>query len=83
MNLKKKQKQYKWTYLQNKNRLTDIENKLIVTRGERKGGINWDFGINRYRLLCIKHIDKDLLCSTGNDTQYLIITYKGKESDKE
>ena len=28
---------YKWTYLQNKNRLTDIKNKLMVTKGERGG----------------------------------------------
>ena len=28
-------KKYKWTYLQNRNRLTDIENKLMVTKGER------------------------------------------------
>ena len=26
-------KWYKWTYLQNRNRLTDVENKLMVTRG--------------------------------------------------
>ena len=31
-------KWYKWTYLQNKNRLTDIENKLMVTKGKRWGG---------------------------------------------
>ena len=29
-----------WTYLQTRNRLTDIENKLIVTKGEKGGGIN-------------------------------------------
>ena len=34
-NLKKKRKRYKWTYLQNRNRLTDLENELMVTRGER------------------------------------------------
>ena len=28
---------YKWTYLQNRNRLTDIENKLTVPKGERGG----------------------------------------------
>ena len=28
-NLKKK---YKWTYLQNRNKLTDIENKLMATK---------------------------------------------------
>ena len=26
--------------LQNRNRLTDMENKLMVTKGERRGGIN-------------------------------------------
>ena len=30
-------KWYKWTYWQNSNWLTDIENKLIVTKGEREG----------------------------------------------
>ena len=25
---------YKWTYLQNRNRVTDVENKLMVTRGK-------------------------------------------------
>ena len=30
-------KWYKWTYLQNRNRPTDIENKLMVTKGERGG----------------------------------------------
>ena len=35
-----KKKWYKWTYIQNRNRPTDIENKLMVTKGERGGGIN-------------------------------------------
>ena len=26
--------QHKWTYLQNRNRLTDIENRLVVSKGE-------------------------------------------------
>ena len=25
-------------YMQNRNRLTDIENKLVVTKGEQEGG---------------------------------------------
>ena len=34
-------KRYKWTYLQNRNRLTDVENKLMVNKGGREGrGIN-------------------------------------------
>ena len=31
----KKKKRYKWTYIQNRNRPTDIESKLIVIKGER------------------------------------------------
>ena len=39
-NLKKK-KWYQWTYLENRDRLTDFENKLMVKKGERwQGGIN-------------------------------------------
>ena len=33
-------KREKWTYLQNRNRPTDIENKFMVTKGERWGGIH-------------------------------------------
>ena len=33
-NLIKKKKRYKWTYLQNKNRVRHVENKLMVTRGK-------------------------------------------------
>ena len=56
----------------------------MVTRGERGGGINYEFGIKRYTLLYIKQItNKDLLYNTGNYIQYLIITYNGKESKKE
>ena len=52
-------------------------------RGKQGGGINKEFGINIYTLLYIKQItNKDLLYSTGNYTQYFVITYKGKESEK-
>ena len=48
------------------------------------GRINQEFGIYMYTLLYIKQITKkDLLYSTGNYTQYLVITYNGKESEKE
>ena len=33
-------KWYKWTYLQNRNRLRETENKLMATKEERGGGIN-------------------------------------------
>lgn len=40
LNLKKC---YKWTYVQNRNRVTDIENKLVATKGESgRGGKNWE-----------------------------------------
>ena len=39
-------KWYKWTYLQNRNRLTDIENKFMVIKGKRGGMMDklgvWD-----------------------------------------
>ena len=42
------------------------------------------FGTNICALLYIKWIiNKDLLYSTGNSTQYFVITYKGKDSEKE
>ena len=39
--------------------------------------------INIYTLLYIKQVNKDLLYSTGNSIQYLIITDNRKESEKE
>ena len=44
---------YKWTYLQDSNRVTDVENKLMVT-GVYGGGINWKTEIDIYILLYIK-----------------------------
>ena len=44
---------YKWTYLHNRNRVTALENKLMVTKGEN-GGINSETGIDIYKLLYIK-----------------------------
>ena len=75
-------KWYKWIYSQNRNRVTDVENKLMVTRWEREGGgINWEIGIDIHTLLYIKQImNKDLLYSKGNSTQYSIMAYMQKES---
>ena len=60
----------------------------MVTKGEREWGgeINQDYGINRQTLQYIKQIsNKDLLYDTVNSTQYsiFVITYSGKESEKE
>ena len=52
-------------------------------RGKGQGGINQEIGSNIYMVLYIKQIaNKDLLYSTGNYTQYFVITYKRKESEK-
>ena len=57
---------------------------MVTKRQRLGGGINQEIGINTYALLYIKQItSKDLLYSTGNSTQYSLITYKGKESEKE
>ena len=42
-------------YMQNRNRLTDIENKLAVTKERREErGANQGYEINRYKLSHIK-----------------------------
>ena len=53
-------------------------------RGKGEGRINQEFGISRCKLLYIEWIkNKVLLYSTGNCTQYFVITCKGKEPEKE
>ena len=57
-------KMIQMNFLQDRSRLTDIENKpKMVTKGERwRGGINWESGIDMYTLLYLKQItNKDLL----------------------
>ena len=68
-------------YLQNRNRLTDLENELMVTRGGRWGErIVREFGIDMYTLLYLKWItNKDLLCSTGNSAQCYVAAWMGVE----
>ena len=45
-------KKIQTNFLQNRDRLmTDMENTLMVTKGERWGGINKEVGINIYTLL--------------------------------
>ena len=45
--------------------------------------INQEFGINIYTLLYIKYITENLLYNTENYTQYFVLTYKGKEFEKD
>ena len=66
------------------NSLTDTENGLVVAKGEvGRGGIDWEFGIGRYKLLYTKWINKKtLLYSTGNYIQYPVINHNGKGYEK-
>ena len=46
--------------------------------------MNWETGTDVYTLLYIKQTtNKDLLYSTGNSSQYSVMTYMGKEVKKE
>ena len=47
------------------NRLRDIENRLVVAKGEGVGGMDWEFGVSRYRLLHLEWINEVLLHRQG------------------
>ena len=58
--------------------------QLVVAREAGGGGMDWEFGISRCKLLYIGWINnKVLLYSTGNYIQYPVINYNGKEYEKE
>ena len=46
-------KWYRLSYLQNRNRDTDIENKCTDTKGGREGGMNWEIEVDIYTLLIL------------------------------
>ena len=55
---------------ESRNKVTDVENKLMIT----VGGAIGEIGIDIYVLLCIKQItDENQLYSTGNCTQSVVI----------
>jgi len=53
----------KWTYLQNRNRLTDIE-KRLVCQGEEWGRMDWEFGVSRCKLLHTDWLTTRSYCAT-------------------
>ena len=57
----------------------------MAAKGAGVGGrMEWEFGINRCKLLYIEWINnKVLLYSTGNYIQYPVINHNGKEYEKE
>ena len=71
-----KKKWFKWTYLQNRKRLTDLENELMAAQGEE---IVKEFGSFRDTLIYSKWItNKDLLLVI-NGTQLNVIRQPGWE----
>ena len=58
---------HKQTYQQNRNRLTDIENRLVVAKGEGgRSGIDEEFGVSRCKQLRLEWMGNEvLLYSTG------------------
>ena len=55
--------------LSSEKKIMDLEDRLVVAKGEARGGsgMDWDLGANRYRLLPLEWISNEiLLCSTGN-----------------
>ena len=73
---------YEGTYLWNRNRNKDIENRLVIAKGEGVGGgMEWEVGVSRGKLLymLIEWINnKVLLYSTENYIQYPMINHNGK-----
>ena len=58
---------------------------LWLPRGKGgEGGMEWEFGVSRCKLLYIEWINnKVLLYSTGNYIQYPVINHNGKEYKRE
>ena len=67
--------------LWNRNRLTDIDNGLVVAKGEGGGlGTDREFGVSRGKLLHLERIiNETLLLGTENYTQSPGIDHDGKE----
>ena len=70
----------KQTYLWNRKRITDIENRLVIAKGVGGDeGMKWEFGVSRCKLLYIEWINnKVLLYYTGNYIHYPMINHNGK-----
>ena len=53
--------------LSTEKRITDLENRLVVAKGGRGRGRDWELEVNRCRMLPSGWISNGvLLCSTGN-----------------
>ena len=67
-----------WTQLSIniQNRLTDTENRLGIAKEKReRGGMDWEFGVSRCKLLYLACLNKVQLYSTGNYIHYPVINH--------
>ena len=69
---------HKWTYLWDRNGLTDTENRLVVASGGGEGGIDWDFGISRCTVLYINKWTAGSYCIAQGTIQYPVLNHNGK-----
>ena len=67
--------------IQDRNSVTDIENRLPVAKDEEStGGKDWEFGVSRCKRVYREWINnKVLLYSKENHIQYPVINHNGKE----
>ena len=57
---------------------------LWLQRGNAWRGINWEVWIYMYTILYMEYISKkDLQHNRGKSTQYSVLIYMGKETEKE
>ena len=76
-------KEYKRTYLQNRNKFTDFE-KFTVTKRDRSGeGWTGGWGLAYPHCGIWNEVNGDLPYSTEISTQYPVIISMGKESERE
>ena len=59
-------------------KLMDLENRLVIGKGEEEGVMNWESGVNRCKLLHLDWLSNEiLLYSTGNYIQSLVMEHDG------
>ena len=75
---------HKWTYLQNRKRLIDTENRLAVAKEEAVGsGMDRKFGVGRWKSLHLEWLSNEvLLYNTEIYSQPLCIEHDGRQYEK-
>jgi len=56
----------------NRNRITDLENTLVVAKVGGGRGMEWELGISRYKLVYIEWMNSKVLLCTAQGTIFNI-----------